>query len=55
MAYNKRRSKKSAALPKPRPDVGKAQRPKTMSPLLVNTALASFALLGLAMATGLPG
>jgi hypothetical protein len=32
----------------PRPDVAKAKTPKTMSPMYVNAALASFALLGLA-------
>jgi hypothetical protein len=49
MSYTKKRTKKIARL-RPRPDIAKAQRPKTMSPLFVNAALASFALLGLAMA-----
>jgi hypothetical protein len=50
MAYTRKRPKKIVARLKPRPDVAKAERPKTTTPLLVNAALASFALLGLATA-----
>ena len=50
MAYTKKKTKKITRF-KPRPDVAKARRPKvTMSPLFVNAALASFALIGLATA-----
>jgi hypothetical protein len=49
MGYTKKRSKKITRF-KPRPDVAKARRPKVTSPLIVNAALASFALIGLATA-----
>ena len=51
MSYTKKKTRKSARFNfKPRPDVVKAKAPKTMSPLLVNAALATFAIVGLAMA-----
>ena len=50
MAYTKKKARKRVARPTPRPDVAKAKKPKTMSPIYVNAALASFALLGLATA-----
>ena len=49
MSYTKKKARKRSRFT-PRPDVVKAQRPKaTLSPIYVNAALASFAIIGLAM------
>ena len=49
MGYTKKRNRKRSRFT-PRPDVAKAKAPKVTSPLVVNAALASFALLCLATA-----